>query len=37
VTTSSPMGVALMKARVGETVRVDMPKGAKQFEILELV
>jgi len=37
VTTSSPMGIALMKARVGETVRVDMPKGARQFEIVELV
>ena len=37
VTASSPMGEALMKARVGETVRVDLPKGAKRFEILEIV
>jgi transcription elongation factor GreA len=37
VTTTSPMGVALMKARVGETVRVDLPRGAKRFEILEIV
>lgn len=37
VTTTSPLGEALMKARVGEVVRVDLPKGATQFEILELV
>ena len=37
VTASSPMGEALMKARVGETVRVDLPKGARRFEILEIV
>ena len=37
VTTTSPMGEVLMKARVGETVRVDLPKGAKRFEIIEIV
>lgn len=37
VTTTSPMGVALMKARVGEVVRVDLPRGEKRFEILEIV
>jgi transcription elongation factor GreA len=37
VTTQSPMGESLMKARVGETVRVDLPKGLKRFEILEIV
>jgi len=37
VTVSSPMGAALMKARVGETVKVDLPKGAKRFEILEIM
>ncbi|MBL9118623.1 MAG: transcription elongation factor GreA [Phycisphaerae bacterium] len=37
VTTTSPMGVALMKARVGEVVRVDLPRGAKRFEIVEIV
>ena len=36
VTPNSPMGMALMKARVGETVRVDLPRGSKQFEILEI-
>ncbi|QNN22216.1 transcription elongation factor GreA [Planctomycetales bacterium ZRK34] len=37
VTASSPMGEALMKARVGETVKVDLPRGIKRFEILEIV
>lgn len=37
VTASSPMGEALMKARVGETVKVDLPRGTKRFEILQIV
>ncbi|MEZ6317817.1 MAG: transcription elongation factor GreA [Phycisphaerales bacterium] len=37
VTATSPMGQALMKARVGETVRVTAPRGVKRFEILEIV
>ncbi len=37
VTTTSPMGVALMKARTGETIRVDLPRGAKHFTIIEIV
>ncbi|MDX1563837.1 MAG: GreA/GreB family elongation factor, partial [Phycisphaeraceae bacterium] len=37
VTASSPMGEALMKARVGETVRVDLPRGTRRFEIIEIV
>jgi len=37
VTTQSPMGESLMKARVGETIRVDLPRGAKRFEIVEIV
>jgi transcription elongation factor GreA len=37
VTTTSPLGEALMKARVGGVVRVYLPKGATQFEILEIV
>ena len=36
VTASSPMGEALMKARVGEVVKVDLPRGAKRFEVLEI-
>jgi transcription elongation factor GreA len=37
VTANSPMGEALMKSRVGETVKVDLPKGPKRFEIMELL
>lgn len=37
VTPNSPMGLALVKARVGETVRVDLPPGPKRFEIVEIV
>ena len=37
VTGSSPMGEALMKARVGEKVKVDLPHGTKYFEVLELL
>ncbi len=37
VTQNSPMGEALMRARVGETVRVDLPRGEKRFEILAIV
>ena len=37
VTASSPMGEALMKARIGETVRVNAPRGVKRFEILEIM
>ena len=37
VTPTSPMGIALMKSRVGETIRVDLPRGTKRFEILEIV
>lgn len=37
VTANSPMGSALMKSRVGETVRVDAPRGVKRFEIVEIL
>jgi len=37
VTASSPFGEALMKARVGETVRVNAPRGVKRFEIIEVL
>ena len=36
VTPNSPMGMALMKARVGETVRVDLPRGSRRFKIVEI-
>ena len=37
VTTNSPMGEALMKARVGEVINVKAPRGIKTFEIIELL
>jgi transcription elongation factor GreA len=37
VTTTSPMGEALMKARVGEIIRVDAPRKVMRFEIVEIV
>lgn len=37
VTATSPMGEALMKARVGEIVAVRTPRGVKKFKILEIM
>lgn len=37
VTANSPMGEAMMKARVGDVIRVSAPRGTKRFEILEIV
>jgi len=37
VTATSPMGEALMKARVGEVVAVRLPRGTKKFEIREII
>lgn len=37
VTTNSPMGEALFKARVGDTIRVNAPRGVKMFEIIEIL
>ena len=37
VSVNSPMGEALMKARVGETIRVKAPRGTMEFKILEIV
>jgi transcription elongation factor GreA len=36
VTPQSPMGEALMKARVGDVVGVRTPRGTKKFKILEV-
>ncbi len=36
VTPNSPMGMSLLKAQVGETVRVDLPRGAKKYAIVEI-
>lgn len=37
VTPNSPMGQALIKSHVGEVVRVDLRRGEKRFEIVEIV
>jgi len=37
VTLNSPMGEALMKARVGEVVKVDAPHGTTRFEVKEIL
>ena len=37
VSVSSPMGEALLKARVGDTVKVRAPRGTMEFKILEIV
>jgi transcription elongation factor GreA len=37
VTAGSPMGEALMKARIGDTVKVDLPRGTKRFEVVEIL
>jgi len=37
VSVSSPMGEALMKARVGDKVKVRAPRGTMEFKILEIV
>lgn len=37
VSANSPMGDALMKARVGDTVKVKAPRGTNEFKILEIV
>ncbi len=36
VTAGSPMGESLMKARVGDVVKVDLPRGTKRFEVVEI-
>jgi transcription elongation factor GreA len=37
VTANSPMGEALLKARVGDVVRVSAPRGVKMFKVVEIV
>lgn len=37
VSVNSPMGEALMKARVGETIRVKAPRGTMEFKVLEIL
>jgi transcription elongation factor GreA len=37
VSVSSPMGDALLKAHVGDTIKVKAPRGTMEFKILEIV
>ena len=37
VSARSPLGEALMRARVGETVNVNVPRGTLHYEIMELL
>ena len=37
VTATSPLGAALMKARVGEEVKALLPRGDKRFKVLAIV
>ena len=37
VTASSPLGEALMKARIGEKISVRAPRGSMEFKILEIM
>lgn len=37
VTVTSPMGESLMKARVGDIVRVDAPRKVMRFEVVEIL
>jgi transcription elongation factor GreA len=36
ITVASPMGVALFKAQVGDVVRVELPKGSRRYEVVEV-
>jgi transcription elongation factor GreA len=37
VTSGSNLGQSLLKAKVGEKIRVDLPRGARTFEVVEIV
>lgn len=37
VSVTSPMGDALMKAKIGETIKVRAPRGTMEFKILEII
>ncbi len=37
VTPSSPIGEALLKTRVGDVIGVDLRRGKRKFEIIEIV
>ena len=37
VSVNSPMGEALLKARVGDTVKVKAPRGTMEFKVIQIV
>lgn len=37
VTATSPLGAALMKARVGEEIKASLPRGDKRFTVLAIM
>lgn len=37
VTSTSPIGEALMKVRVGVTVRVNLPRGERRLTVVEII
>ncbi|MCB9844332.1 MAG: transcription elongation factor GreA [Phycisphaeraceae bacterium] len=37
VTVTSPMGESMMKARVGETIKVDAPRRVIRYEVMEIL
>jgi len=37
VSANSPLGEALMRARIGETVNVNVPRGSLKYKILEML
>ena len=37
VTVNSPMGESLMKARIGEIIKVDAPRKTLRFEVVEIL
>ena len=37
VTPNSPLGEALLKARIGETVHITLKRGTKEMEVIELL
>ena len=37
VSVTSPMGESLMKARVGDKIKVNAPRGTMEFKILEIL
>lgn len=37
ITADSPMGESMVKARVGDVIKVDAPRGTLRFEVVEIL